>query len=329
MISRRAVAALVWGLVAATAQAAGVREVVIPADQSGPAISARLWTPCAKRAGPITVDSGNDRLTIQAVKDCAAPAKTGLPLIVISHGLWGDVFDHHDTAEVLADAGFAVVSFNHTLDSLGASKESIGDIASLLVRPKDVRRVIDFFLGHSPKLLDIDSPRIGFFGYSRGGYTGLMLAGAVPNFSAPPFPCPDDLVMCKQMRNNEIPEHPSGQDARIKAFVLADPVSLFPDKDSLKGVTAPIQLWSSEQGGMGVRPQDVAALAKNLPKPPEWHRPTQSAHFAFLFPCSDEVRKARAFVCIDPPGFDRTAFHKQFNALVLRFFRKTLLSQPQ
>jgi predicted dienelactone hydrolase len=29
-------------------------------------------------------------------------------------------------------------------------------------------------------------------------------------------------------------------------------------------------------------------------------------------------------ICTDPPGFDRAAFHKDFDARVLAFFRKTL-----
>jgi predicted dienelactone hydrolase len=28
--------------------------------------------------------------------------------------------------------------------------------------------------------------------------------------------------------------------------------------------------------------------------------------------------------CADPPGFDRTAFHQEFNASIASFFRETL-----
>jgi predicted dienelactone hydrolase len=330
MMNRREILALLClGFVAITARAAGIRELLIPPDQGVPRISARLWTPCAAPAGPIPVDSGTDRLTIQGVKDCA-PTSTGLALIVISHGMFGDMFDHYDTAEFLADAGFAVVTFNHTLDSLYTQKtKSADNVSSFLARPVEVRRVIDFLLGNSQLAVDIDSRRIGFFGFSRGGYTGLVLAGAVPNFHAPPFPCPEEFFMCKQIRNNEIPDHGSGYEPRIKAFVIADPVSFFPDRASLRRVTTPIQLWSSEQGGMGVRPEDVASVAKNLPHPSEFHRVANAGHFAFLFPCSDEVAKERAFVCTDPPGYDRAAFHKKFNAQVLEFFRKNLLTQQR
>ncbi|MFL6604991.1 MAG: hypothetical protein ACJ8R9_27165 [Steroidobacteraceae bacterium] len=105
-----------------------------------------------------------------------------------------------------------------------------------------------------------------------------------------------------------------GYEPRIKAFVIADPVSLFPDKASLRKIVAPIQLWSSERSGMGVRPEDVALVAKHLPKDPDYHRPANSGHFSFLFPCSSEVAKADPFECADSPGFDRANFHRRFNA---------------
>ena len=248
----------------------------------------------------------------------------GLPLILVSHGMFGDVFSHHDTAEVLADAGFAVVALNHSQDSIASSKESVDNLSSFLVRPVDIKRAITFLSGDSQHSVTIDPRRIGFFGFSRGGYTGLVLAGAVPDFRAPPFPCPDEFFMCRQMRDNTIPDHEPGVEPRIKAFVIADPISFFPNPASLQKATAPIQLWSSEHGGMGVRPEDVASVRKNLPNPPEFRRPENSGHLSFQFPCSTEVAKAMSFVCTDPLGFDRADFHRQFNAQVLEFFRKHL-----
>lgn len=205
------------------------------------------------------------------------------------------------------------------------------NISAFLVRPIDVKRVISFVVSSSQAFADIDSQRIAFFGHSRGGYTGLVLADAVPNFGAPPFPCLEEWHMCRQIRDNDIPEqHDSGFDPRIKAFVIADPVSFFPDKASLQKITAPIQLWSSERGGMGVRAEDVMSLEKNLPGIPEFHRPANSAHLDFLFPCSDDEAKAMSFQCVDdPPGFDRADFHRHFNAQVLEFLRKHMPSHER
>jgi len=316
---------LAIALVPFAARAAGIRDVVIPADKNGPRILAQLWTPCATPASEIVVDSEIWPVAIHGVKDCAIPQKN-LPLVVISHGLFGDRFSHHDTAEFLADAGFAVVSLNHTQDSvLSYNDKSVSDISPFLTRPVDIKRVMDWLMFHPPAGLDIDQNRIGFFGFSRGGYTGLVLAGAAPDFHHPAFPCLEKIPLCREMSDNDIPAHPAGYEPRIKAFVLADPLSFFADKSTLEAVKAPIQLWSSALGGQGVTPQNVAAISQGLPARPEFHQVPNSAHMSFIFPCTSAFAKTNPpSVCTDPPGFDRTEFHKDFNAEVLAFFRKNL-----
>jgi predicted dienelactone hydrolase len=276
-------------------------------------------------ASEIVVDGETWPVAIRGVRDCAITQKH-LPLIVISHGLFGDRFSHHDTAEFLADAGFAVVSLNHTQDSvLSYNDKSASDISPFLVRPIDIKRVIDSLLDHPQTGLDVDQSRIGFFGFSRGGYTGLVLAGAVPDFHHPAFPCLEKIPLCGEMSDNDIPPHPAGYEPRIKAFVLADPLSFFADKSTLEAVKAPIQLWSSALGGMGVTPANVEAIARDLPIRPEFHRVPNSTHMSFIFPCTRAFAKTNPpLVCADPPGFHRTAFHTQFNAEVLRFFRAQL-----
>jgi predicted dienelactone hydrolase len=315
----------------AAARAAGVRDFVILADKHGPKILAELWTPCAAPAAEIVVDSETWPVAIHAAKDCAVPQKH-LPLVVISHGLYGDRFSHHDTAEFLADAGFAVVSINHTGDSvLSYNDKSASDISPFLTRPSDIKRLLDALLDHPPEGLSIDRNRIGFFGFSRGGYTGLVLAGGLPDFHHPLFPCRAKIPLCQKMSDNDIPPHPPGYEPRIKAFVVADPLSFFVDRRRLAAVRAPIQLWSSALGDNGgVTPANVEAIAQNLPVRPEFHPVPNSAHMSFIFPCAPALAKTNPpQVCTDPPGFDRTAFHAQFNAEVLRFFRARLGQGPQ
>lgn len=127
------------------------------------------------------------------------------------------------------------------------------------------------------------------------------------------------------MSDNDIPAHPAGYEPRIKAFVLADPLSFFAEQGTLVGVKAPIQLWSSALGGMGVTPAGVATIAQEIPVRPEFHRVPNSTHMSFIFPCTRAFAKTNPpLVCTDPPGFDRSEFHKNFNAEVLKFFRKNL-----
>jgi predicted dienelactone hydrolase len=54
-------------------------------------------------------------------------------------------------------------------------------------------------------------------------------------------------------------------------------------------------------------------------------------HFVFRPPCRPQLQAALpkiwAMACVDPPGFDRAAFHKTMNADIVAFFDKTLPSR--
>ena len=71
-------------------------------------------------------------------------------------------------------------------------------------------------------------------------------------------------------------------------------------------------------------PEDSEAIGENLPAKPEYRVVPNSGHFAFIVPCSAEAAKALPEVCVDAGAFDRTAFHKEFNAAVVAFFRRQL-----
>ena len=122
---------------------------------------------------------------------------------------------------------------------------------------------------------------------------------------------------------------PLARDPRIKAAVIADPPGSFLTADSLATVKVPVQLWASERGteaqanspDRGVMPESVAAVDRNLSAAHEYHVVPNSRHLDFLI-CPPAL--AGEPVCKDAPGFDRVAFHKQFNAGVLAFFRVRL-----
>src|SRR5262249_14157572 len=149
--------------------AAGLRFIDIPADGDMPAIEGAIWSPCAQPAG--TIERPNSVL-LPGVKDCPVSGES-LPLVVVSHGRTGGFFGHHDTAETLADAGFIVAAINHPGDS-ATDKSRTDDLSVFVERPIDIKRLIDFLLGPSPVAAQIDPQRIGVFGFSRGGYTGLV-----------------------------------------------------------------------------------------------------------------------------------------------------------
>jgi predicted dienelactone hydrolase len=61
-----------------------------------------------------------------------------------------------------------------------------------------------------------------------------------------------------------------------------------------------------------------------LPGKPEIHV-VPAGHFSFLAPCTAELAAAIPRICTDTPaGFDRAAFHREFNAAVVTYFREQL-----
>ncbi len=49
-----------------------------------------------------------------------------------------------------------------------------------------------------------------------------------------------------------------------------------------------------------------------------------AGHFDFLTPCNAQGLKDAAFICASAPGFDREAFHQDFDAKVVGFFEANL-----
>lgn len=294
------------------AHGAGFHIIEIPADHDSPALKGAVWYSCSQPLEEVKI--GPYRMSV--AKDCPVVGRK-LPLVVISHGWSGTFLGHRDIAETLANAGFVVAAVNHGDNAMNPRRN--GDLSVLIERPTDIKRLIDFMLDSWPDAPKLDTERVGFFGFSRGGYTGLVTVGAKPVGE-----------LCENKENPACKQASKGRllllthDLRIKAAVVADPLSDFFSTDSFRNVKVPVQLWRSEHGGDGVTPESVATIARELPGIVEFHTVPAAQHFSFLPPCPPEMAKWAPEICSDFPGFDREAFHKEFTSKVLAFFRKNL-----
>jgi predicted dienelactone hydrolase len=303
---------------APSANAAGIQLF-----NNGPNLSGAIWYPCQAEPKPVQLgdlDVGVD-YGLVGVKDCPVTG-TKLPLVVVSHGYRGWFGGHHDTAAALADAGFVVAAINHPGDSAKDSSRS-DDLSVFGSRPADIVRLIDFVLQDWKDKSVVDPARIGLFGFSKGGVTGLAVIGAAPDFARELRGCKDDSVrFCEQLRSGETVNPP--QDVRVRAAVIADPPSGAFTRDNLAAIKIPVQFWRAEVGIGIVAPEGTGRVARSLPGTPDVHS-VPASHFAFLAPCSPQLATAVPRICTDmPAGFDRTAFHREFNASVAKFFRENL-----
>ena len=310
-------AASVFALSSLSASAAGFAWISVPADADGPALKGAVWYPSA--TPPAALELGP--FSLKVARDAPVQGDR-IPLVVMSHGTGGSALGHHDTAVALADAGFVVAAINHPGDNYEDLSQQM-HLAPFISRPRDVSRLISWMLHSWPGAGHINDQAVGLFGFSRGGYTGLVSIGAVPDLKLGAAFCvrQPDLPFCTEIKSPLPPLPPA--DARIKAAVIVDPLSVF-STAGLAKISVPVQLWASEYGGDGVMPENVAAVRQGLPQAPEFYSVAGSGHFSFLAPCSASLKAAAPDLCVDRPGFDRVAFHQRFNRQVTTFLRAQL-----
>lgn len=325
----RAFAILLATLIASPAGAAGFQYGTAP-DPDGKPIELGIWYP-----SDATVSSQQLGLFTQQVAPYAAIAGQSLPLIVISHGTGGGASSHYDTAIALANAGFVVVAPSHTGDNYkdqayAFTRHNFTD------RPRQVSRVIDYMLNGWDGHAKLDPARIGMFGHSAGGFTTLILLGGIADFNLATLFCHDHPEDWGCQRAKEKAAMGSdGQkpaewhhDPRVRAGAISAPAlgHAF-TKDGLAAVIEPVQLWRAEDDRVSPNQWNADIIKAALPNPPEDHLVPLAGHFAFLAPCSEALAKIAPEICQDNAGFDRVAFHQQFNQALIDFF-KTKLAPP-
>jgi predicted dienelactone hydrolase/intracellular septation protein A len=271
----------------------------------------------------------------QVVAADAPISGSQLPLIVISHGTGGAAETHYDTALALAEAGFIAVAVTHTGDNWRDRAVSF-TARNFIERPRHIKLTIDYMLTAWSGGEHVAAARIGAFGHSAGGFTVLVAIGGNPELARLDAYCrdhPDDWG-CQRAR--ALARGPTGNppapawahDERIKAAVVAAPAAGHAfTAIGLAPVAAPVQLWEAEDDRITPNRWSAENVKANLPSPPELHLVPSADHFAFIAPCSTALAERVPDICQDPPGFDRTAFHRDFNAAVVGFFQKQLDSR--
>ncbi|MGB5636932.1 MAG: alpha/beta hydrolase [Waterburya sp.] len=181
-----------------------------------------------------------------------------LPLIVISHGLGGDLTTFAYFAKHLASQGFAVAVPEHP----GSNSRQIEALLSgldsdltppeeLIDRPLDIKFLLDRLANHFGD--KIDTNHVGMIGQSFGGYTALALAGAELNWATLERDCPNLdtswnlswLIQCLAL------QIPAGltvdelKDERIQAVIAINPlVSSVFGEESLRQINIPVMFIS-------------------------------------------------------------------------------------
>ncbi len=321
-----ALAVAVWATALKSAHRIGFQTVTVSDPDSAP-MEVGIWYPTDAMAWPKLTG-----LIVQFVAGDGRVAGARHPLIVISHGIAGALTSHADTALALADAGFVVAAPLHPGDNF-RDQSAIGTTNWFPDRVRQVHRTISYMLEEWKDRGRIDADKIGVFGFSAGGTTALIAIGGMPDADALTAHCATAKEFaCEVFHKTKAPP-PEGRDflfdPRIKAAVVIAPGIGFAFGDyGLSGVRVPVQLWAGEKDQSVPTASNAEPVRRALRDHAEWHLVPNAAHFSFMVPCGPAHLVAPKIICEDPAGFDRTAFHKTFNAQVVAYFQRTLAAAP-
>lgn len=332
--------ALVFSSAAAeTATGVGMHAIEVHDPVGGANMPGYVFYPSAKKGS--TAIEGYDVAAVTNV----APLAGVRPLIVLSHGNGGSAFDLHDLATYLAAHGFVVATLEHPRDNYH-DQSGVGRAPVLDGRPVQVQAVISYLLDDKTWSRRIDATRIGVGGFSAGGYTSLLLVGAVPDFSRFISYCArypgDDLCAGADKFRAEAASH--GQtveqvmqsiqqdfgrwgkaaDPRVKAAFAMAPLSLIFDDAGVASIDRPVFLYYGQDDRVARPKENALHIAPSIHHLDTIKQIPAASHWVFLAPCSAAMAKRLPVMCTDAPGLDRVKVHAQIQADALAFFRKTL-----
>lgn len=286
----------------------------------------------------------------RAATDAAlAPSPAKFPLILLSHGTGGSALMMAWLGTRLAAHGYIAVAVNHPGNN-GANGYTVQGFTLGWERAVDLGKVLDGMLADPEFGSRIDPRRIGAAGFSLGGYTMMVIAGAV---SAPMTPAvieaqcsrpgitdlicydpPEFSGLTKQAfaLARSDPRYASAltqsssshRDQRIRAVFAIAPVNLRITPASLEHISIPVEIVVGASDPIVPAPANASYLADHIPGAKLTIYPGGVQHYTFLDTCTPMGVQQRPDLCADKPDVDREAIHAEVAGRALRFFQRTL-----
>jgi len=316
-------------LLSALTQAAGFRELTSQGVDFG------IWYPTdhlgsEQRLGAFTTLMSKN-----------APVRTGqYQLVLFSHGNGGRPRNHYLTSQILAEAGYIVIAPQHKADYLIGSRKTA---AALDHRYVELEVALQAVQTHPDFINHITLGHIHGVGYSLGGATIMLAAGVGFDSNLSAKHCHqfgiEDAIFC---------DAPSLFFRLIQWFRATGQLRLRPTSDPFRHsplitgkavLIAPVYQGLLIDQRLSLTDLTVIAITGDKITVPRFHaEPLEQAaraftkshlqsinghHFGFIAPFPKWLTdKQEIPVAKDPPGFDRSAFLKGVNNMIIKVFIK-------
>jgi len=273
----------------------GMQDLTIPDPNGDRPITGVVWYPTLEQE---TVKAlGNKVWKSYETAPEAEPAPGRYPLVLLSHGMYGNHRNQAWLAQGLVERGYIVAAIDHPGTS--TFERDPAHAQALNERPNDISRTIDA-LTSQPWVAQNMSGEIFVAGHSLGGWTSIALAGG--QFSADQYHAfcnsAEADVACKVLQRWDIATTPETSaameqdmsDPRVSAFAVFDlgGTQTF-TPESLRAIDRPVLVYGAPAGDEEKLNLDIEsrALASMLPEESSIYvEPTDLTHFDFMGECT-------------------------------------------
>ncbi|THD81744.1 MAG: alpha/beta fold hydrolase [Phenylobacterium sp.] len=304
-----------------------------------------VWYPAAADAKPLPLTIGPPDKPLFEIGEVAADAAFAdgkrRPVILFSHGFGGTARMMGWFTIPLAAAGYVVIAVDHPGNN-GMDKMTAPGAMMFWDRPEDLRDALAKVEADPAIAPHLDARRLGVAGFSAGGFTALVAAGAridLPRFRSFCQANPTDGVCAPQkefvltqddaaklaVAPEFAPEMARANGAHAvpgvkAAFAIAPAIVQALDPESLKAMRVPVAIILGNADPVAPPKTNGLAAAQALPHP-ELTELQDVGHYDFLAPCTPAGEQTVPLCNTKAP---KDATHRAAIHAALDFFEHTL-----
>lgn len=315
---------------AATAEVAGYAPLTLDAPHHGRDMLGAVWFPSQGDGRQFTF-AENGVFHGVTVTEEASVAEGEFPVVLLSHGMGGNIRSLAWLASGLAEAGAVVVSVNHPNSTWGDF-----DLAAGLqhwTRVQDLSVALDALESDPHFAGKLDMERVMAAGFSYGGWTALSMGGLRGDLDGYVDHCASygeasshcDDLMGAEIRLQDVPAdawNASYADPRVTHVMAIEPGFTWGVTDTV-GLLSDVSLIGLGDGDdrMLATDFDMSGFAVLVPAA-DVTRIVPAMHFTALPLCKPMgaailLEEGDDPVCTDPEGADREAIHAEILATMV------------